>query len=295
MAVFQWGWGAGLIGVDRPGPIMAFIPMLLFVILFGLSMDYEVFLLSRIREEYDRSGVNAPAVADGLAATGRVITAAAAIMVIIFSTFVLGDDPIVKTFGLGLAVAVFVDATVVRMVLVPATMELLGDANWWLPDWLDRRLPCIELEDSSPRESVAAEPSAVEREPEAETDRSAPAVQVTAATVTWLESLDGDQRGQALAHLDHAFTNGAVDAVRRDGRADVVVPLGRRTRSVTISGESGGYVFDVRSARAGDDRTGWEEVRDRVLGEAPALAAYRQVQAAVEVANRVRSLREVMA
>jgi RND superfamily putative drug exporter len=154
--VFQWGWGADIIGVDRPAPIMAFIPMMLFAILFGLSMDYEVFLLSRIREEYDRSGDNATAVADGLAATARVITAAAAIMVIIFSSFVLGDDPFVKMFGLGLAVAVFVDATVVRMVLVPATMELLGEANWWLPRWLDRRLPRLDLEGPAPQVAVPA-------------------------------------------------------------------------------------------------------------------------------------------
>jgi len=154
VAVFQWGWGASVIGVDRPGPIMAFVPMMLFAILFGLSMDYEVFLLSRIREEYDRSRDNATAVADGLAATARVITAAAAIMVIIFGSFVLGDDPFVKMFGLGLAVAVLVDATVVRMVLVPATMELLGDANWWLPGWLDRRLPQLDLEGGPRRDPV---------------------------------------------------------------------------------------------------------------------------------------------
>jgi len=293
VAVFQWGWGAGLLGIDRPGPIMAFIPMMLFAILFGLSMDYEVFLLSRIREEYDRSGDNATAVADGLAATARVITAAAAIMVIIFSSFVLGDDPIVKTFGLGLAVAVFVDATVVRTVLVPATMELLGDANWWLPGWLDRRLPRIELEAASPPDPAAAGSSSEEREPGAEVDRPAPGVQVTAAAVTWLESLDGDERGRALAHLDRALADGAMDATRRDGQAEVVVPLGRRTRSLTLSEEPGGYVLDVRPGRAGDDRTGWHGVRDQVLGEAPALAAYRQVRAAAEVAHSVRSLREV--
>ncbi|MDP1819792.1 MAG: MMPL family transporter, partial [Acidimicrobiales bacterium] len=146
VAVFQWGWGKDLIGIERTGPIMAFIPMMLFAILFGLSMDYEVFLLSRVREEYDRTGDNARSVVDGLAATARVITAAAAIMVTIFLSFVLGDDPIVKTFGLGLAVAVFVDATVVRMILVPATMELLGNANWWFPAWLDRLVPRVRLE-----------------------------------------------------------------------------------------------------------------------------------------------------
>ncbi|MGH9185416.1 MAG: MMPL family transporter [Acidimicrobiales bacterium] len=146
VAVFQWGWGAGLIGVDQKGPIEAWAPMMLFAILFGLSMDYEVFLLSRIREDYDRTGDNAVAVANGLAATARVITAAAAIMFCVFGSFVLGVDRSLKLFGLGLAVAVLFDATIVRMVLVPATMELLGDRNWWLPKWLDRILPTLHVE-----------------------------------------------------------------------------------------------------------------------------------------------------
>ena len=133
VAIFQWGWGEELIGVDRSGPIEAWVPMFLFAIVFGLSMDYEVFLLSRIKEEYDRTRVNETAVADGLAATARVITAAALIMFCVFGAFVLGDDRQLKLFGLGLAIAVLLDATVVRMVLVPATMELLGDRNWWLP------------------------------------------------------------------------------------------------------------------------------------------------------------------
>jgi putative drug exporter of the RND superfamily len=119
---------------------------MLFTILFGLSMDYEVFLLSRIREEWLRTGDNATAVADGLATTARVITAAAAIMVCVFGSFVLGDQRVLKLFGLGLASAVFVDATLVRMVLVPSTMELLGNANWWLPKWLDSALPVLGVE-----------------------------------------------------------------------------------------------------------------------------------------------------
>jgi len=146
VAVFQWGWGASLIGLGKPGPIDAFAPMMLFAIVFGLSMDYEVFLLSRMREEYDRTGDNGLAVADGLAATARVITAAAAIMVFVFASFVLGDQRQIKLFGLGLAAAVLIDATLVRLVLVPATMELLGDRNWWLPKWLDRILPKIDVE-----------------------------------------------------------------------------------------------------------------------------------------------------
>jgi RND superfamily putative drug exporter len=146
VAVFQWGWGAGLIGVGKHGPVEAWAPMMLFAVLFGLSMDYEVFLLSRIREHYDRTGDNAAAVVGGLAATARVITAAAAIMVVVFAGFVLGVDRSIKLFGLGLAAAVLLDATVVRMVLVPATMQLLGDRNWWLPAWLDRTLPAVHVD-----------------------------------------------------------------------------------------------------------------------------------------------------
>jgi RND superfamily putative drug exporter len=162
VAVFQWGWGAGLIGVDREGPIEAWAPMMLFAIVFGLSMDYEVFLLSRMKEEYDRTHENATAVADGLASTARVITAAALIMVCVFSAFVLGDDRSLKLFGLGLAVAVFIDATIVRMVLVPATMELLGDRNWWIPKWLDRVLPRVHIEGKH----APVPPEAPEREEE---------------------------------------------------------------------------------------------------------------------------------
>jgi RND superfamily putative drug exporter len=145
VSVFQWGWGKDLIGVGKAGPVESFLPMMLFAILFGLSMDYEVFLLSRIKEEYDRGGDNREAVADGLASTARVITAAAAIMVCVFGSFVFGDQRVVKEFGLGLAFAIFIDATVVRMILVPATMELLGDANWWFPKWL-AWLPKINIE-----------------------------------------------------------------------------------------------------------------------------------------------------
>ena len=137
VAIFNWGWLNGPLGIKGTGPIEPFVPMMLFAIVFGLSMDYEVFLLSRIREEYDRSGDNALAVADGLAATARVITAAAAIMVMVFASFVLGDERVIKLFGIGLASAIFIDATLVRIVLVPATMELLGKANWWFPKWLE--------------------------------------------------------------------------------------------------------------------------------------------------------------
>ena len=145
VAVFQWGWGGDLLGIS-PGPIEPFIPMMLFAIVFGLSMDYEVFLLTRIREEYDTHGDNSAAVADGLAATARVITAAALIMVFVFGSFMLEDLRTVKILGLGLAAAVAIDATVIRMLLVPATMELLGDKNWWIPRWLDKVLPNLVVE-----------------------------------------------------------------------------------------------------------------------------------------------------
>jgi RND superfamily putative drug exporter len=146
VAVFQWGWLGSVVGIDRTGPIDPWIPLMLFTILFGLSMDYEVFLLSRVREEWHRTGDNATAVADGVASTGRLITAAAAIMVCVFGSFVLGDIRVLKVFGLGLATAVLLDATLVRMVLVPSTMELMGRANWWFPHWLDRIVPTLSVE-----------------------------------------------------------------------------------------------------------------------------------------------------
>ena len=145
--VFQWGWGVELFGTAN-GPIEPFLPFMMFAIVFGLSMDYEVFLLSRVKEEYDRTGDAVNSVADGLAATARVITAAAAIMIVVFGSFVLEDNRVIKMFGLGLATAVFLDATLVRMLLVPATMELLGERNWWLPGWLDRILPTLHVEGS---------------------------------------------------------------------------------------------------------------------------------------------------
>jgi RND superfamily putative drug exporter len=145
VAIFQWGWGDALLGIE-PGPVNPFIPLMLFAIVFGLSMDYEVFMLSRIREEYDRTGDASTSVADGLASTARVITAAAAIMVVVFGSFVFEDIREIKVFGLGLALAVLLDATLVRMVLVPATMALLGDRNWWMPRWLDRVIPSVAIE-----------------------------------------------------------------------------------------------------------------------------------------------------
>jgi len=148
VAVFEWGWMKGVFGVE-PAPIEPFLPMMLFAIVFGLSMDYEVFLLSRVREEWVRTKDSRTSVADGLAATARVITAAAAIMFFVFGSFLLEDNRSIKIFGFGLAIAVLLDATVVRMLLVPATMELLGDKNWWLPAWLDKILPNVNVEGPS--------------------------------------------------------------------------------------------------------------------------------------------------
>ncbi len=144
--VFQWGWGADLIGLESTVPIVSFIPMFMFAILFGLSMDYEVFLLSRVREEYLRTGDTATSVINGIAATARVITSAALIMICVFLGFVLSDDPTTKMFGLGLATAIFIDATIVRLVLVPAAMTLLGERNWWMPRWLERLMPVIGID-----------------------------------------------------------------------------------------------------------------------------------------------------
>jgi RND superfamily putative drug exporter len=146
VAVFQHGWGSELIGVDRTGPIEAFLPVMVFAILFGLSMDYEVFLVSRIYEEWHKRGNNREAIVHGLAATGRTITAAAAIMVLVFGAFVLGGERVIKLFGIGLASAVFLDALIVRSVLVPGLMLLVGDRNWWLPSWLDRLVPRLNVE-----------------------------------------------------------------------------------------------------------------------------------------------------
>jgi RND superfamily putative drug exporter len=149
VVVFQWGWGDALLGIEA-GPINPFIPLMLFAIVFGLSMDYEVFMLSRIREEYDRTGDASTSVADGLASTARVISAAAAIMVVVFGSFVFEDIREIKLFGLGLGLAVLLDATLVRMVLVPATMALLGDRNWWIPPWLDRLVPRFSIDSANP-------------------------------------------------------------------------------------------------------------------------------------------------
>jgi RND superfamily putative drug exporter len=141
VAIFQWGWGLSLFGIDHAGPIQSLLPILLFPTLFGLSMDYEVFLMSRITDEWERSRDASAAITNGIAATARVVTSGAAIMVALFSAMALSGSRTVATFGVGLALAVLIDATVIRSVLLPATMQLLGRYNWWLPRWLMQRLP----------------------------------------------------------------------------------------------------------------------------------------------------------
>ena len=148
VAVFQYGGLAGFVGVDK-GPIDSWVPVILFAIVFGLSMDYEVFLVSRIREEWTRHRDPSRAVVDGVATTGRVITAAATIMVCVFLSFVLLPERPVKVFGLALATAVFLDAVVIRSLLLPAVLELLGPRTWALPGWLNRVLPRVETEPSA--------------------------------------------------------------------------------------------------------------------------------------------------
>ena len=188
--IFQWGWGLSLVGLDKTGPVESFLPMFMFAILFGLSMDYEVFLLSRVRERWVQTGDSAESVAHGIGASARVITAAAAILAVVFLSFaVFGEEHAVKQFGIGMAFAIIVDATVVRLVLVPAFMQLAGRANWWMPQWLDRLLPNVSI-DPPPqtlapppvREAPAPAPAAAQpvlswplpSAPEPETQPSAP-------------------------------------------------------------------------------------------------------------------------
>ncbi|MDH5288451.1 MAG: MMPL family transporter [Acidimicrobiia bacterium] len=164
VVIFQWGWGGQFLNIAG-APIEPFIPMMLFAIVFGLSMDYEVFLLSRVKEEYERTGDARNSVADGLASTARVISAAAAIMIVVFGSFMFESNRIIKLFGLGLSLAVLLDASLVRLLLVPATMELLGARNWWLPRWLDRILPNLNIEGTEAAGHATAEDGARQPEP----------------------------------------------------------------------------------------------------------------------------------
>jgi putative drug exporter of the RND superfamily len=152
-----------VLGLNTTVPIVSFVPLMMFGILFGLSMDYEVFILSRIREEYVRRGDAHQAVLDGLAGSARVVTAAALIMVSVFGAFVLGDDVVIKMFGIGLAAAVLIDATLVRMIIVPSVMTLFDKAAWWLPSWL-QRMPDLDVEGAKLLEQLEAEDAAATTE-----------------------------------------------------------------------------------------------------------------------------------
>jgi len=156
--IFQDGHGAGVLGIGT-GPIEPFVPVFFFAIVFGLSMDYEVFLLSRVHEHWEHTGDAGEAVARGLQTTGRVITAAAAIMIVVFASFALDADRLSKLFGLGMASAVLIDAVVIRCLLLPAIMELLGRRAWWLPTWLNRRLPRLAIEPPEERPTARAQPA----------------------------------------------------------------------------------------------------------------------------------------
>jgi len=156
-AVFSWGWGHSVFGISGTAPVEVFVPVLMFSILFGLSMDYEVFLVSRMHEEWLLKGDNRQAVTLGQAETGRVITAAAAIMILVFASFVLGGSIVIKQFGIGLASAIVIDAFIIRTVLVPSLMHLIGVSNWWLPSWLDRVIPHVNVEASDISEPVLAD------------------------------------------------------------------------------------------------------------------------------------------
>jgi RND superfamily putative drug exporter len=170
VAVFQHGWGAGLLGVDSTGPIESFLPVIMFAILFGLSTDYEVFIMSRIREEHVAGHSAADSIDRGIAAIGRVVVACALIMCAVFFSFMLGDERTIKEFGLGLGAAIAIDAFVVRLVIVPAAMAILGDRAWYMPAWLERITPRITIEAPTEPRPAAAAPLARPGEPVAETD-----------------------------------------------------------------------------------------------------------------------------
>jgi len=157
VAIFQWGWLSALVGLDTSGPLISFLPILLIGILFGLAMDYEVFLVSRMREDFVHGESAQEAIVSGVGHGSRVVVAAALIMMAVFSGFVLVDDPIIKSIGFALAVGVFIDAFVVRLSLVPAVMSFLGDRAWWLPRWLDRALPDVDIEGESLRSPATEE------------------------------------------------------------------------------------------------------------------------------------------
>ena len=236
--------GSELIGLHSTMPINPFLPLIMFAILFGLSMDYEVFLLSRVREEYVATGDNHEAVVRGLSSTARVITSAALIMISVFGAFVLSDDPNGKLFGVGLAVAVLLDATLVRMVLVPATMSLVGRANWWLPAWLDRILPHLDLEGAPQVADGAASGPSPRTSPSAS---SSPPEPIRSGAVVVANATAAAPQPRQRRSRENSST-----CVRR-----MLLPDGSRNERVDAVGLGGGWVVE-------DDATSAEIVVGRL-------------------------------
>jgi RND superfamily putative drug exporter len=172
VAVFQWGWLSELLGIGGAGPIEPFIPVMFFAILFGLSMDYQVFLVSRMHEEWQLTHDNRRSITVGQGETGGIITAAAIIMIAVFGGFILGDARVIKLFGIGLASAVFLDAFVVRTILVPSLMHLLGDSNWYFPAWLDKVTPRVSIEAAEDNAHATAETLPPGGDPDTDSDKS---------------------------------------------------------------------------------------------------------------------------
>jgi RND superfamily putative drug exporter len=223
VAIFQWGWGASLIGVHTTLPIPAYVPMLVFAIVFGLSMDYEVFLLSRVHEAWIETGDPHRAVAVGIGATARVITTAAAIMVVVFASFVLSTDPTVKMLAIGMAFAVLIDASLVRMILVPSIMALLDARAWWMPRWMEPIVPHLQLEGSTEPAASAAPAAPAAPAP-------ADAAQTTAATDTEAETVTAAATEPAAAVAEPAE---AETAPERDTAAERETAPERETAAAT--------------------------------------------------------------
>ena len=249
VAVFQWGWGASLLGINAPVVIESYVPMMLFAVLFGLSMDYEVFLLTAFREHWERTGDMTASVRRGLADTGKVVTAAALIMCVVFGSFVLSDNPIVKMFGVGLSTAVFVDATIVRCLLVPAIMVLAQKGTWWLPEWLSRLLPQLHVEgDPAALDNLAraADQRAAAKAPSGSADADASGHRVAASIrVYWAVAAVAVVWGLALAYgtgLGFDVADGAGALLPAAGLAAVVggvvslAPLRKRDGRVLTAG-----------------------------------------------------------
>jgi RND superfamily putative drug exporter len=241
-AVFQWGWGLDLLGLGKEGPINAFLPVIMLSLLFGLSMDYQVFLVSRMHEEWVHTRDNARAVRVGLAETSRVINSAALIMVCVFLAFVLSGDSGAAMAGVGLAAAVALDAFILRTALVPAAMHLLGKSNWWLPEWLEKRLPhlAVEPKEEAPQAPLAQGPaSAIHgfiRTPDGEP--------VEAASVTLL-SKGGRQLDRVTSLADGSYIV-SVPAPGTYLLATTAAPYGSRAAHVVVA--EGPLVFDVELA-----------------------------------------------